>query len=120
MRLTADIWVKAYLRRCASAGVDALVARRGDDYGGAIHVKVRALDGTATVYGPAPSFGGERDGNASQPGDDRRFNAVLVDKPECDVDAWLARQADFDGDIWVVEVDDRRKRHFLDEQLVAP
>jgi hypothetical protein len=35
-------------------------------------------------------------------------------------DAFLAREADFDSDLWLVEVEDRQGRHFLDDQLEPP
>ena len=36
---------------------------------------------------------------------------------ESEVDALLAREASFDSDMWLVEVEDRGGRHFLDDQL---
>ena len=55
MRLKAEIWVKAYLRRCNSQGADAVLVRRGDGDAGAIYIKISRLDGTAALYGPAPA-----------------------------------------------------------------
>ena len=37
--------------------------------------------------------------------------------PESDADAYLARQIEFDPDIWIVAVEDRQGRHFLDDWL---
>ena len=50
LRLKSEIWVKAYLRRCAVAGIDAVLLRRGDVDAGAIYIKVSRLDGTADLY----------------------------------------------------------------------
>ena len=55
MRVKSEIWVSAYLRRCQAAGVPAVVARRGDEAAGAIFICVDRLDGTVTLYGPAPA-----------------------------------------------------------------
>lgn len=111
MRLTSNLWVMAYLRRCSANNVFATVVRHGDDYAGAIHVKVNRLDGTATVYGPAPSsFEPAR-------GDDRRFAKLLGDVADAEADAWLARQGSFDSDIWIIEVEDREARHLLEDQF---
>ena len=54
MRLKSGIWVAAYLRRCNVEGVFAAVRRRGAEEAGAIFIKVNRLDGTGTLYGPAP------------------------------------------------------------------
>ena len=37
-----------------------------------------------------------------------------------EVDAYLERQVGFDSDIWIVAVEDRAGRHFLDEWLAPP
>ena len=55
MRLRAEFWVKAYIRRCAVEGASAVVVRHGDDDAGAIFIKVDRLDGTCLVFGPAPA-----------------------------------------------------------------
>ena len=57
MRLTSDMWVAAYVRRCNVEGVFAAVRRRGAKEAGAIFIKVTRLDGTADLYGPAPQIG---------------------------------------------------------------
>src|SRR5689334_3602304 len=54
MRLKSGIWVAAYVRRCDVEGVFAAVRRRGAEDAGAIFIKLNRLDGTGTLYGPAP------------------------------------------------------------------
>jgi hypothetical protein len=112
MRLKAEIWVKAYLRRCHVEGADAVLVRRGDGDAGAIYIKVSRLDGTATLYGPAPA-------GLDEAREDRRWQSCLTSEPtsESDADAYLARQIEFDPDIWIVSVEDRQGRHFLDGWL---
>jgi len=34
--------------------------------------------------------------------------------PEAEIEAYLARQIRFDPDLWIVEVEERDGRHFLD------
>jgi hypothetical protein len=114
MRLKSEIWVMAYLRRCAGEGSQAVLMRRGDADAGAIYIKISRLDGTAALYGPAPSgMDGTRE--------DRRWQACLEREsiPETEADAFLERQIDFDPDIWIVEVEDRQGRHFLDDWLAG-
>ena len=112
MRLKSDIWVKAYVRTCASQGVSAMVVRHGDDDAGAIYIKIAHLNGRSALYGPAPS--GFDEGQT-----DRKWtlhlDAAKTTDPE--VEAHIARQAEFDPDLWVVEVEDRQGRHFLDGWL---
>lgn len=115
MRLKADIWVKAYMRRCEIEGAQALLEKRGDADGGAIYIKVSRLDGTAALYAPAPAgLDIERE--------ERRWVPALrtVSATEAECDRFLARQLDFDPDAWIVVVEDRQGRHFLDDWLVSP
>lgn len=116
MRLKSGIWVAAYVRRCNGEGAPAVVRRRGADEAGAVFIKISRLDGTAILYGPAPQSAFD-DARPS----DRMFSAVLgADKPapEADIEARLTREIRFDPDLWIVEVEDRAGRNFL-ENVVA-
>lgn len=114
MRLKAGIWVSAYIRQLGTLPVPAAVTRRGDADAGAIFIKVNTLDGFAKVLRPAASgLDGEASGRFWTP-------ALKPERSEeAAADAYLARQADFDSDIWIVEIEDRQGRHFLDEFVVA-
>jgi hypothetical protein len=111
VRLKSAIWVAAYVRRCHLEGAFAVVRRRGAEEAGAIFVKVSRRDGTAALYAPAP----QSDFDEAKPGD-RRFVSVLpaLYAPDADIEARLAREMKFDTDVWIVEVEDRAGRHFLD------
>ncbi len=111
MRLKSGIWVSAYLRRCRIEGAEAVLRRRGAEEAGAIFVKVARLDGTAEVFGPAPQSAFDE----ARPSD-RVFAPSLKVQPASDADAeaYLARQIKFDPDVWIVEVEDRAGRNFLD------
>ena len=113
MRLKSDIWVKAFVRSVGVAGAQAFVVRHGDDDAGSIWVKVSRLDGTASLYGPAPA-------GLDETRLDRAFVLLATGAPERDIDQRLARELDFDRDIWVVEVEDRAGRSFLESWVVAP
>ena len=86
--------------------------RRGAEEAGAIFVKINRLDGTADLYGPAPQASFDE----SHPSD-RRFAACLATQPapDAEIESYLVRQVRYDPDLWVIEVDDRRGRHFLDQ-----
>ena len=112
MRLKSSIWISAYLRRCQHEGAYALVRRRGAEEAGAIFVKINRLDGTADLYGPAPQSAFDEAHPA-----DRLFAACFAAQPapDAEIESYLSRQLRYDPDIWVVEVDDRGGRHFLDQ-----
>lgn len=115
MRLKSGIWVSAYIRRCQTEGAFAAVRRRGAEEAGAIFVKLNRLDGTAELFGPAPQ---------SAVDDARSYDRVFSrcgaaqPVPEAEIEGYLAREIRFDPDVWIVEVEDRSGRHFLDQMLV--
>jgi hypothetical protein len=114
MRLKSEIWVKAYLRRCVVAGANGVVARHGDDDAGAIFIKVlRESDMKVAVFAPAPA--GLDDADV-----DRRWVKSLGGNfvTEAEAEAMLAREARFDSDVWIVEIEDRDGRHFLGDELL--
>ena len=115
MRLKSAIWVAAYIRRCHIEGSFAAVRHRGAEEAGAIFVKLNRLDGTAELYGPAPQSAFDDVRPA-----DRLFCACVTPQPapEAKVEERLTRELRFDPDAWIVEVEDRAGRHFLD-QVVA-
>jgi hypothetical protein len=110
MRLRSDIWVAAYLRRCAIEGAYAVLRRRGAAEAGAIFVSLDRLDGTAALFAPAPQT--EVDARGIERVWMRAHKAEWVDPAE--IEARLARELRFDPDIWIVAVEDRAGRSFLD------
>ena len=111
MRLKSGIWVAAYIRRCQIEGAQAVLRRRGADEAGAVFIKVAKLDGSAEVYGPAPQSAFDE----ARPSDRAFIRSLKAqDATEVGAEAYLARQLKFDSDIWIVEVEDRAGRNFLD------
>lgn len=110
MRLRSDIWVSAYLRRCAVENAFAVLRRRGAAEAGAIFVKIDRLDGTCALFGPAPQseLAQSETGRAWV----RLHQAETITTHEAEEK--LRRQISFDSDLWIVDVDDRQGRHFLD------
>ncbi len=103
-RLTSEIWIAAYLMRLGQAAIPAFIVRKGDATAGAVLVKLNTLDGLATCFQRSFDLvSGERQW------------VVLAEGPEAEVDQKVARQREFDPDIWVIEVEDRTGRHMLDE-----
>ena len=107
-RLKADIYVKGLIRRAEVAGASAYVVRRGSEEAGAIFLKIARLDGTCTVLNQA-----------------RRGEGELVwMKPlgetsdEATAAKYFEKQVRFDPDLWIVEIEDREGRAFVDEAIV--
>ena len=111
MRLKSEIWVQAYLRICAVNGVAGVLVRRGDADAGAIFIRVSRLNGSSDLYGPAAAG---LDGMDTE----RRFVLCLPNGPDPAADAYLARQATYDPDLWIIETEDRAGRHCLDDWLM--
>ena len=103
-RLTADIWVSAYLTRLRLADIPVFVTAKGDATAGAVLVKVNTLDGRAKAW--------QRSFELTT---GERAWVVLAEGDEAAVEAALARQRRFDPDLWVIEVEDKEGRHLLDE-----
>ncbi len=107
-RLKAELWIKAHIRRVEIEGAIAMVARRGDAMSGSVLVKLNNLDGTAQVLAPAP--------NAEK---GRVWLRATGPAPVADgeAEAFIERQLRFDPDLWVLEIEDRAGRHFLDDPV---
>ncbi|MDF1621654.1 DUF1491 family protein [Pseudothioclava nitratireducens] len=104
-RLTADLWVRAYLKRLELAHIPAYVTRRGNADAGAVLVKCATLDGQARAY--QRSFDlmtGAREW------------MVLIEGPEREVDDSVRKQISFDPDLWVIELESREGRTLLEEE----
>jgi hypothetical protein len=110
MRVKSNLWVAAYLRRCQNENIFGVVRRRGAEEAGAIFVKLALLDGNALLFTPAPQTAYDD----SRPTD--RVFAPSTPQPVAEqaVEDRLAKEIRFDSDIWIVEIEDRAGRHFLD------
>jgi hypothetical protein len=107
-RLKAGIFVRALIRRAEVAGAAAFVVRKGSEEAGAVFLKIARLDGTSLVLSQA-----------------RRGEGELVwVKPLGDTTdeekarVYFDKQMKFDPDLWIVEIEDRAGRTFVDEPVV--
>jgi len=107
LRLSTDVWVSALIRRAELSGAFATVARKGDPRAGAVLVKLyNPVTRAAAVY--AQALRGDGEPVWMQP---------AAAQSESELDAFVARQAGYDPDLWVVEIEDREGRHFLTEPV---
>ena len=111
LRLKSELFVQALVRRVQASFVDggaaAYIVKRGDTDAGGVFVRVNRLDGTAGVLTIFTHMDG-----------DRRWRVVVPPgTPEAEAQAHMAREVNRDPDIWVVDIEDARGRHFLEEQI---
>lgn len=104
------MWVAAYVRRCHIEGAYAVVRRKGSSEAGAIFVVLDHLDGRQTLFAQAPQSLVPEDGVAF----DRVFTPIDGVSDGLAVKERLVREEKFDPDLWVVDIEDRQGRHFLD------
>lgn len=109
MRVTSALWVSALIRRAFSAGMAALVQRRGAEEAGSIFVAIDRLDGSVDLYAPAPQTA-----FASAAPELRLFQQIKSRARQTEIDDALARELRFDPDVWVVVVEDRAGRVLFD------
>lgn len=103
--LKAKIWTSALIRQAASQGAFAAVVKKGDLDAGACLVKVRTMDGKASVYRPVRNMEGARVWWPKGPLEER------------EIDHYINTRVDDDPDLWVLEIEDREGRHFLTEPI---
>jgi hypothetical protein len=94
--LRTDIWVGAFVRRHNDRGTVCVLARRGDPIAGQVFIEIDHLDGTASLFVPAPLAMRKDDGV------DRVFQRRFARVPAMEVRERLRREADFDPDFWQV------------------
>jgi hypothetical protein len=107
-RLKAGIFVRALVRRTEVAGAAAFIVRKGNEEAGAVIIKVSRLDGTCLVLNQARAGDGEL-----------VWARPLGDwTEEARAQTWFDKQIKFDPDLWIVEIEDRQGRAFVDEKIV--
>jgi hypothetical protein len=107
-RLKAGIFVRALIRRAEVAGASAYVLRKGVEESGAIILKIAKLDGTSLVLSQA------RRGAEGELVWVRPLGDAVDDEK---ANAWFDKQMKFDPDLWIVEIEDREGRTFVDEPI---
>lgn len=109
-RLKTEIRVQAFLRRCAVSGLMATVARKGDADAGALFVKVNRFAAGCEVYSGANAPDGA-------PAWLKATGPAPVSEQVAD--AYLARQAKYDADLWVLEIEDPRGGFVMDGKILS-
>src|SRR3954468_4021043 len=107
-RLKAGIFVRALTRRAEVAGGSAFFVRLGSEEAGALILKVNRLDGTCLVLNQVRGAKGEL----------AWAQALGGWTDEARASQWCDKQVSFDPDLWIVEIEDREGRAFVDEPII--
>ena len=100
--------MRALIRRAEVAGASAFIVRKGAEEAGAVIITVSRLDKHCLLLNQA------RNGKG-----DLVWARPLGDwSDEARARTWLDRQVKFDPDLWIVEIEDRQGRAFVDEPIV--
>jgi hypothetical protein len=108
-RLRSGIWVQALIRRYDSSAIPATIVRKGDSDSGAILIKLNRRENGCAVLTQARGDAGELIWL-------RGTGPAAVD--EATADAYIARQAKRDPDLWVIEIEDPKGEPLFDGRIV--
>jgi len=106
-RLKTGLYVRAIIRRAEIGGASAYVARRGAEEAGALILKLTRPDGSVTVLSRATRGDGER----------VWMKPLGESTDSTTVAKYFEKQIRFDPDIWILEIEDREGRAFVDEPI---
>lgn len=96
--LRSDLWCGVFVRRHNDLGHMCVVSRRGDPIAGQVFIEVDHLDGTRSLFTPAPMVSRQDDASLVF---QRRFSHAEPAR----VTQRIAQEVDFDPDLWVLSLD---------------
>ncbi len=117
MRLRTEIWVSARIRRAESAGALVTVVKKGAIEAGTVFLVIDGGEGASDLYGPAPQSVFDTDRPT-----DRVFIQLATGYSLPDLETRLSSERRFDSDLWIVEIQDRQRRPFVNlaDEIPAP
>jgi hypothetical protein len=111
MALPTRLWVQAYVARFSAQGKSVFVVRSGDPHRGVVLVKLHLLGEGFRVMAQRRDLDGVL-----------TWESVLGEAPapEVEADGYIERQAGYDPDLWVIEVEMRPDDAELDQLFQGP
>ena len=109
-RLKTEFWIQACIRRGNIDGIAVTVLHRGDGARGSVLVKLNRFENGCTVFAEALDAAGQRAwmrGTGPDPVE------------EATADAYIARNRQYDPDLWVIEVEDRAGRLPFEARILS-
>ncbi len=106
-KLPTELLVSAQIRRAALEGIPIVVRNRGDNVSGVILLKIDRLDGTSTVL------------TQIRIDDEMVWSPASGQNPMPNENAerYIESQLNMDPDMWVIEIEDRKGRHWFPERI---
>lgn len=89
------------MRRHNDLGHMCVISRKGDPVAGQIWIEVDHLNGTASLYTPAPS-------GLLADGAERQFQKRFSEAAPSRIRERIAQEIEFDPDVWVVTLEMRK------------
>ena len=108
-RLKSELRVQAWLRRARGLGLMGTVARKGEPESGTVVININRHLAGCEVFSPVSDPNGASAWMSA-------FPKGAVKEPEAD--AYLQRQAKYDPDLWVLEIEDPKGLFALDEPVL--
>ena len=103
IKLTSAFWIAAYLKRLEREVIPAFIVAKGDETAGDIVIKLSTLDGYACYFQRHYKMDGTR------------YWAKAYSGEDAEIDEKITSARAFDPDLWVIEIEDKKGQHFLDE-----
>jgi hypothetical protein len=97
-RLSTELFVQGHVRQCFARGITAVVAHKGDAWGGSIIIRINLLGPGSKLFTQTRDADGEIAWLPVQGG-------ALLNEEEAGT--YIERQIGRDPDIWVVEIEDK-------------
>jgi len=105
--IRSEIWATAFLRRHNNLGNICVISRRGDPVAGQVWIELDHLDGSISLFTPAPNL------MIVENVDDKAFLCRLDHAPRSEVEKRVKQEADFDPDFWLITLECRSGEHGL-------
>jgi hypothetical protein len=109
VRLKSELRVQAWLRRANGLGLMTAVVRKGEAESGTVILKINRHGAGCEVFSPVADPNGASAWMSA-------FPKGAVKEPEAD--AYLQRQAKYDPDLWVLEIEDPKGLFALEEPIL--
>lgn len=108
-RLNAKLWVGSLLRRVNQVGDFATVAKKGDETAGQVILVARRRNGHMQVFTRTMNSLGEYSWTVAVENNQEELGKI---------NEYLERQARYDPDLWIIELDTDNPERFVDDELI--